>query len=139
MFDRLDLEPPDDAYLTISTWEKREIENYLCKPDILIRWAKSQGETNLFVNFEASMKECIKDNTAPAMLKNLNDEWWNNAKVSDEYLPKIFECFFKKVNLPNTMTKGRFYELVDFININEVDKEIYSKLDAIFGNLFENR
>lgn len=28
------------------------------------------------------------------MLENLNDARWNNIKVSDEYLPKIFDYFF---------------------------------------------
>jgi hypothetical protein len=46
------------------------------------------------------MNHAITDYTLPAYLKDLNDSWWNDAKLSDEWLDKIFPAFYKGLNVP---------------------------------------
>ena len=51
--------------------------------------------------------------------------------MSEDYLPLIFESFYKKIERADTFYKGRYYELVHFLNVAEIDKEIENKLNAI--------
>jgi len=135
IFDRLDRNVSDDPYLKIIQWKRRELENYFSFPEILERWAQNQGESNLFKNYVAAMKESVKENTAPAYLKDKDHQWWSDCKISDDYLPAVFNDYFKKLGLPNTFTKGRFYELIEFIVPEEIDKEVTEKLDEILNIL----
>jgi hypothetical protein len=48
---------------------------------------------------EDMMANVIKKYTIPAYLEDLNDEWWNDAKLSDEWLDKIFPEFYKQLRL----------------------------------------
>ncbi len=136
LFDRID-KKIDDQILPIKVFTKREIENYLKLPDVLVRWAVNFGENNLFVNYEASMTDCINDNTIPAMLKNPDDERWSELKVSDEYIPQIIECFFKKLEIRNILPKGRYYELIPFMKPEEIDQEIKDLLDNMYEKIFK--
>lgn len=138
LFDRLEKNFQDDAYLIILQWKKRELENYFAFPETLLRWARSLGEPTIFLNYVDIMLKCIENNTTPANLNNRNNEWWNNCKMSDDYLPQIFEEFFTKAALPVNFSKGRYYELIDFLKTDEIDKEIIDKLDKIYSILIEN-
>lgn len=117
--------------LLIIEWKRRELENYFCFPFVLKRWALSEGNINLFENFEDLINEVIIENTTPNNLSNLNNEWWKNTKMSDDYLPIIFKSFYEKQNKVNKFNKGNFYELIKFIEIEEIDTEIIEKLDQI--------
>jgi len=131
IFDRLDRNIQDDPYLKILQWRKRELENYFSFPEVLERWAQNHGESTLFKNYLAAMQESIRDNTTPAWLKDRSHHWWLDCKMSDDYLPAIFNDFYKKLGIQNTFTKGRYHELIDFIKIEEIDIEIIEKLDQI--------
>jgi len=135
IFDRLEKEISDD-YINILQWRKRELENYFSFPEVLMRWAAEQalklfGGPVFASHLTEIMEECIQENTAPANLKDRNASWWINCKMSDDYLPLIFENFYNKIERSENFNKGRFYELVDFLNIEDVDKEIIEKLNAI--------
>lgn len=132
LFDRLDKESAEDPFLKVIQWSKRELENFLSIPEILERWALSKGEVNLFQNYQVWMSESIKENTTPSYLKDRNHRWWSDNKMSDDYLPLIFDDFHKRAGIPNTITKGRFYELVEFFKPEEIDPEIIEKLDIVF-------
>lgn len=136
LFDRLD-KHPDDKILKIKSLQKREIENYLKLPDVLTRWAASLGESNLFVNYPDAMKTCIVENTIPAMLKNPDDDRWDDWKVSDEYIPQIVHCFSSKDEINKNLLKGRYYELVKFMKPEEVDPEIIEVLDEMYNLIFK--
>lgn len=131
LFDRLEKEIQPDPYLNIMQWKKREIENYFAFPEVLLRWANSLVEPTLFLNYSDIMQDCINDNTTPANLKNRKNEWWNNCKMSDDYLPQIFSNFFQKQNQSVTFNKGRYYELIDFLLYDEIEPEVSEKLDSI--------
>ncbi len=132
LFDRLEKEIQPDPYLNILQWKRREIENYFAFPEVLLRWANSLGEPTLFINYSDIMQDCINDNTAPANLKNRKNDWWNNCKMSDDYLPQIFINFYQKQNQSANFNKGRYYELIDFLLDNEIDPEVLEKLDSIY-------
>ncbi|MDE0514070.1 MAG: hypothetical protein OXI88_20075 [Gammaproteobacteria bacterium] len=52
-------------------------------------------------------------------------------KVSDEFLAPLFKIYFKKISLPNLMSKKSFYELANYVPEDEIAPEISEKLDAI--------
>lgn len=135
IFDRLEKETTDE-YLKIFQWRKRELENYFSFPEVLTRWAANQADKLYGGPVFAShliekMTECIQENTAPINLKDRNSSWWINCKMSDDYLPFIFESFYKKIERSDNFNKGRFYELVNFLDVKEIDQEIIDKLDSI--------
>lgn len=134
LFDRID-KMPDDKILKIKSLRKREIENYFKLPEVLIRWAGSLGESNLFVNYPEAMKSCITENTIPAMLKNPDDSRWDELKVSDEYIPQIMTCFSNKPEINHNLFKGRYYEFVRFMRPQEIDPEIIEVLDEMCDNI----
>lgn len=132
LFDRLDKSSYDDPYIRIIQWKKRELENYFSYPEVLERWAQNHGQSTLFNNYLVAMQESIKENTAPAYLKDKKHIWWSDCKMSEDYLPLIFNDFYKKIGIINTFNKGRFYELIEFLKSEEIDKEITEKLDEIY-------
>ncbi|MBN1338700.1 MAG: AAA family ATPase [Bacteroidales bacterium] len=137
IFDRLEQIPDEAQDLKILQWKKKEIENYFAKPEVLLRWAENQGEVNLFYNPVEIMDKCIKENTAPANLKNRNSSWWDDNKMSDDYLFQIFNQFYEELNIPQELYKGQYYSLVDFMEISEIDSEITEKLDTIHDILIK--
>lgn len=131
IFDRLDHEFENDPYIKILQWKKKEIENYFTSPEVLIKWSKNIGDVDLFQNPPEIMKKCIEDNTTPANLKNRNSSWWNDCKMSDDYLPQIFEQFYRELNFPILFRKGQYHQLVDYLEIDEIDDEIVNMLDEL--------
>ncbi|MBP6825057.1 MAG: AAA family ATPase [Saprospiraceae bacterium] len=138
IFDRIpDFKP--NPRLDILCWRKRELENYFAKPEMLIRYArflaifrhsdKKAGE------LEKAMDEVIKDITAPAYLRNLNDPWWSDEKLTDNWLDKIFPQFYEKVGLPQAIWKRDYHEIILQMKPNEIDTEIKEKLDALLSVL----
>lgn len=120
--------------LKIISWEKRELENYFAKPDLLLRHAKlltyrySLSATEL----ETTMQKCIEDYTQPINLRDVTNEWWNKAKLTDDWLDLIFPAFYKRLGLPQGFYKRDYYELINLLTPEEVSSEIIEKLDAIY-------
>jgi hypothetical protein len=83
---------------------------------------------------EDIMSNAIKKYTIPAYLEDLNDVWWNDAKLSDEWLDKIFPEFYKQLGLDkNTFNfKKNYYQLINLMDIKDIPLEITEKLDAIY-------
>ncbi|KAA3600870.1 MAG: AAA family ATPase [Calditrichaeota bacterium] len=127
LFDRLEKEVTN-PHLKIICWQKREIENYFGFPEVLENFASN--ENNL-----AFMKAAIENNTLPRALKNKNDSWWKDEKISDNFLTPVFEEFYKTLKIYNQLPKGKFYELVKFLKPEKVEKEVIEKLDLIYEYL----
>ncbi len=52
--------------------------------------------------------------------------------LGDDFLDRLFEMYFKKLNLPlNLMRKANYHVLAQFVSKEMVDDEIKEKLDAI--------
>lgn len=121
-------------------WRRREIENYLCSPEVLLRFARSsalQGSAGpLFHEVdsnenEAIMVSAISDLVPPVALRNPDDSWWRQVKASDEFLDRVFSIYYEKLGLPNLMRKTDYHVLAAFVTPDEVAKDIIDALDLI--------
>jgi len=52
--------------------------------------------------------------------------------MSDEFLDKVFERYFKERNMPNLLRKRDYDILASFAHSDELDQEITEKLDGIY-------
>jgi AAA15 family ATPase/GTPase len=133
LFDRIEKKecaPQED--LLIKEWTRNEIENYIPLPQTLNTYIDS---LNLSL-FTTTFKEIIRNNTPPAAYKDLNDNFWKNTKISDNFLIPIFEKAFDEASLPrNKMEKSKFYQLVEYIDPELLDNEVVHTLDAMLNHL----
>jgi len=140
IFDRLGTTLKQESPLTELMWKRREIENYICAPEVLLSYAEAEaaGATPgpLFADPErerrrSAMDKCIHDLVPPIALRNNDDPWWHDVKASDEFLDRLFERYFKELNLPNLMRKADYHILARLVPREMIDTEIIEKLDAI--------
>lgn len=134
LFDRIpDFKP--NPRLEILCWQKREIENYFAKPEYLLRYARIlaslRHRDKRADDLEKAIDEVIKDITAPAYLRNLNDAWWSDEKLTDNWLDKIIPQFYEKVGLPQAIWKRDYHEIITAMKPDEIDPEVKEKLDAL--------
>ncbi len=135
----------ENPKLKIVCWKKRELENYFAKPQLLIQLAatlsykkfshKTEKELNETIRL---MKESITDLTPPIYYKDLNNEWWNKAKLTDDWLDLIIVDFYKKLGIPQDFYKRDYYQLIRLMKPEEIDIEITEKLDLILKELNSN-
>lgn len=129
----------DNPRLKIICWKKRELENYFATPSLLIKHARLlRGEYTQFSQqeLEQTMQQAISDYTLPAYLKNPDDEWWNTAKLSDDWLDKIFLAFYKQLGVNTGANfKRNYYQLISLSDKKNISVEITEKLDAIYNLL----
>jgi hypothetical protein len=130
----------DRGDLRITTWKRREIENYLCFPEVLEAYASQLAADRsvgpLFEDTErqkltALMRECLEDRIPRAALRDPMDLWWHKVKATDEFLDPLFETFFARLRLPNLMRKTDYHRLAPFVPRGKVDGEVAAKLDLL--------
>ena len=140
IFDKLAQGIPTDLDIPAFEWERREIENYLCYPEVLEAYAaaRAQQETAgpLFNSAEAKrrirdMQKSIHEVEQAMETLGKGSPWDPTTKVSDDFLTPLFEKYFKKLALPNVMAKKNFHELARLVPIAKIDTEVKVKLDAI--------
>lgn len=112
--------------LTQLAWRRREIENYLFLPDALLAYAQQNGD-----NFAQTMQEIIGLLVPPIALNNPHDKWWVDTKASDDFLDRLFDLYFERLNLPNLMRKTNYHILANYVPVEQTDPEVIEKLDAI--------
>jgi ABC-type lipoprotein export system ATPase subunit len=140
LFDRIDQPLQNRPELMEYSWQRREIENYLCSPETLLSYAESSMDEvaagPLFSAAEKqkrvqAMKECIEDFVPRAAQRDLNDRWWMDTKASDDFLDRLFDSFFKKLELPNLMSKTHYHRLTRCVPERQIDAEVRRVLDQI--------
>jgi len=140
LFDRLARSLPPDLGASGLMWQQREIENYLCCPEALEGYASATAQTEspgeLFTAAECqhrvqAMRTAITSVEDALSTLGKGSPWGPDLKVSDEFLPQVFDKFFKALQLPNIMAKKDFHELVPLVPAEKVHPEIRDKLDAI--------
>lgn len=140
IFDRLELPTDQHAALRVVTWRRREIENYLASERTLLRFAESSASSldtgPLFASAEAgrrvdAMRTAMSQFAPPAALSNAEDPWWTETKMSDAFLDRVFESFFKALDLPNLMRKTDYHQLARHVPSDELPLEVKEKLDLI--------
>ncbi len=139
LFDRIGNPLATEGGLTEKSWTKREIENYLCREDVLQAWAKGNGPSDLIEAMEAphrvdTMREAIAEIANALEITGKGSPWSDDIKASDDVLIPLMRNYARKLGLPvQTENKARFHELVAFMAFESVDPEIVSVLDAIFA------
>lgn len=140
LFDRINQELREGADLAEYAWRRRELENYLCSPETLMAYAEQSVEDlpagPLFDKTERgrradAMKEAVEDLVPRAALRDRKDRWWEDTKASDDFLDRLFQVFFKKLGLPNLMTKAGYHVLTRYVPMEQVDPEVRHVLDLI--------
>lgn len=132
MFDRLDRELPPELGVTTVMWSRRELENYLCAPSVLLRFAETEAPGGLFAAPQRKlMEELISDRVPPIALRDPTDAWWTNMKATDDFLDPLFAEYYKRQNLQNLMRKTNYHELARFVSAAEIDPEIAKTLDKL--------
>ena len=142
IFDRLERDLQPDEPLKELMWRRREIENYLCYPEVLLAYAEGVGETDapgpLFAFAERKqrrqvMESCIQDLVPPLALRDRSDRWWQDVKASDDFLDRLFEAYFERLGLPNLVWKADYHILARLVPGEMLAGEVEEKLDAIVG------
>jgi ABC-type lipoprotein export system ATPase subunit len=138
--DRIEKKLQEQDELKEYMWKRRELENYLAFPDVLCAYADDMAKKDVTWSFfEDSdtkknrdiMMECIEDFAPRAALRDLTDKWWIDTKMSDDFLDRLFEKFFKRLGMPNIMRKTDYHVLVQYVPERLIDPEINNVLDAV--------
>ena len=125
-------------------WERREIENYIVTPEVLLAFARMHVCTHARMHArrrrrgplfssgaEAVMRACIDDLVPPLALRDPNDPWWQRTKMSDDFQERFFAGFFARVRLPHLSHKGGYHLLADLMPPDQIDPDVTAKLQAI--------
>lgn len=136
LFDRIDQELQDRNELRERMWTRREIENYLCRAEVLRAWAEATGREReggpLFAEpWVKTMDESIQQIENALKTLGKGSPWSADLKASDEALQPLFDSFFKKLGLPNLLRKTDYHVLARFVLRDEIDPEVHEILDAI--------
>jgi predicted ATPase len=140
IFDRLDQPPSGNLGAETHMWAKREIENYLCYPEVLEAYAIASGLNSLpgplFESAQAesrrkAMRKTIAEMTNAMETLGRGSPWDKDTKVSDDFLIPLFRKFFKTLGHYNVMDKKNFHELARSVPKDNIDPEVNEKLDAI--------
>jgi hypothetical protein len=136
LFDRLEKQLETDRPLVEIMWQKREIENYLCLPEVLQAYAIHDLPDDLFGHADAKkrlavMEECIEQVTGALRTLGKPAAWSDDIKASDDFLKPLFEQYFTRIGLPNEMRKTNFHILAGFVPKGQIPPEVHEKLDAI--------
>lgn len=57
--------------------------------------------------------------------------WSPDTKVTDEFLDRLFETFFEKLEMPNLMRKTNYHTLVQYVPAGQIDPEVTEVLNSI--------
>jgi energy-coupling factor transporter ATP-binding protein EcfA2 len=139
IFDNLERQPESTPPLSIRMWKKREIENYICTKDILLRFAYDETgkeEDNLILRAEGerrvqAMISSINAIEAAAITMDVDSPWSADYKVSDKFLDRIFQKYYSSIGLSNAMRKTNFHRIANVVKPEEIDPEIIEALDEI--------
>jgi len=135
LFDRLEAQLETRQGLTQHTWRKRELENYLCTRDVLIRWSEETSHEQfgpIFVEGSVrAMEKSITEIEDAMRTLNQPSPWSDDAKVSDDFLGPLFDAFFSEVGLSNLMRKSDYHQLARYLKPDEIDAEVTTVLDEI--------
>jgi hypothetical protein len=140
LFDRVESPLQTRPELKEVAWKRREIENYLCSPETLLGFAEGSAlkldagplfEQSEVERRKQAMNEAIADFVPRAAMVDRSDRWWSEVKASDDFLDRLFESFFARLNLPNLMRKTDYHTLAPFVPKDQIAEEIRERLDEI--------
>lgn len=129
IFDRIDKQLQTSEALRELMWRKREIENYLCREAVLLRFARQQMGGPIG---EEYMRRAIEQITRALQTLGKPSPWSDDIKASDDFLRPLFQSYYRMLQqTENIMDKSGFYNLAGYMEAEDIDDEIREKLDAI--------
>ncbi len=136
VFDRLEKKLDDADRLVEAMWKRREIENYFCTENVLLRYAEGDDPVDLFAIAErdrrtAAMKAAISEVKNALVTFDKPSPWSPDIKVSDDVLAPIMKAFSKELDLPLVLRKNQYCDLVQYVEAKELDSEVTAILDKI--------
>ena len=137
LFDQIPDELQTRPELIEYAWQRREIENYIvASKQVLLDWAhaKAQERTGgpLFSPLWVStMEERITEIEKARETLGQESPWSPDIKVTDDFLDRLFETFFDKLEIPNLMQKTNYHTLVQYLPVEQIDPEITEVLNSI--------
>ena len=135
IYDRLEPPPEVDPNLPQLTWQRREIENYLCRRDVLLDFAESEGVRHggaLFgPDWRSHMEECTAAIEQALDTLGRPSPWGPDIKATDDFLDRLFARFYEQTDSPSLIRKTDYHRLAEFLNAEDIDPEVVEKLDAI--------
>ena len=135
IYDRLEPPPEVDPNLPQFTWQRREIENYLCRRDVLLDFAESEGVRHggaLFgPDWRSHMEECTAAIEQALDTLGRPSPWGPDIKATDDFLDRLFARFYEQTDSPSLIRKTDYHRLAEFLKVEDIDPEIVEKLDAI--------
>lgn len=139
--DRLERALQDHDALRERAWQRREIENYLCQPETLRRFAESEAEREfphepLFLETERqrrlhSMDEALSVLLPEVARQSFDDPYWINVKASDDFLDRLFERYYARLGLPNLLQKNGYHLLASLVVRERIAPEVVEALDLV--------
>lgn len=138
LFDRIScpLQVNDD--LIEMSWRKREIENYIYNPDVLLRYAEThQPQEGPLFDIAArpfrvqEMKNAIAEIEGAQSVLNKPSPWSEDIKATDDFLDPLFANYSRRLNIPLCLRKNMYFVLAKLLLPTEIDPEVMAKLDAI--------
>ena len=118
-------------------WQRREIENYIVfNKQVLIEWARNEAfghaDGSLFPEHCVStMEETIVEIEKARATLRQEPPWSPDIKVTDDFLDGLFEIFFEKLGISNSMRKANYYSLIKYLPFDQIDPEVIKVLDSI--------
>jgi ABC-type cobalamin/Fe3+-siderophores transport system ATPase subunit len=145
--DGRDVQDACDENLTVCYWKNYELENYFITPDILIHYVDEVFENDgaLFKSsyhdsFVEILNDCLLSDVFDgdtsqlkefqSASRNLKRTLLRSTKMSS-FAQKVFELFSQKQDQPILMNKGEFYQLIEFVDAEDIPSEVGEKLDTI--------
>jgi hypothetical protein len=138
LFDRLDKALQNHADLVELAWTRREIENYICTREVLLRFAAQHEspEGPLFEHAAKPQRLEVMEQAIAELEKALASlgrpaPWSADIKATDEFLDPLFTNYSKRLGIPLCLRKNMYFSLARLLRPDEIASEVGEKLDAI--------
>ena len=150
LFDKIDKELQEHNDLVELMWSRREIENYVCTRDVLLRFAAQAAAVDgpLFEHAQLPMRQRVMEEEITKLATALEtlgkpSPWSAETKATDEFLDPLFSNYSKRLGIPLCLRKSGYSALADLLEKDEIDSEVVQKLDTIVevakrANRFQN-
>lgn len=79
----------------------------------------------------ATIEETITEIESALITLGRGSPWSADIKVTDDFLDRLFEAFFEKLEMTNLMRKTNYHTLVQYLPAEQIDPEVTEVLDAI--------
>jgi predicted ATPase len=138
VFDSIPQALDESGTLCELKWRQREIENYLCFPEVLLAYAEQvDGELGPLFELDlrnrqtSAMNEAMNEVVGALRTLGRPDPFGPEVKASDDFLGPVFQKYFEKLGTRNLMLKTDYHTLAPFVPRDRIDPEISEKLDLI--------